>query len=305
MKKGGLIFRATMALGAILLRGGVVARADVIYVSNRGEQPILKFSSKGGAGTPFVNLGAGNFPYDDGATLDGAGNFYLATEQDIVFQFTPAGEMSIYYRLGQPGPTRILNQPRGIAFDRSGDLYEADYGSNSINWITAAGRGFSLNYDGMNGPTGLAFDTSGDLFVSNWGDGTIVKVVSRFERSVFASGLNDPTGMAFDSAGNLFVADYGDGEIKEFTPDGIESEFAALKHPWGLAFDSSGFLYATSFESRVVERYTADGVGTVFERTTFSPTYLAIGPEAAVPEPGSVGIIGCCVVGAVMRRRRR
>lgn len=101
--------------------------------------------------------------------------------------------------LGVFGST-VLNEPTGLAFDGSGNLYVANNGNNTI----------------------VKFNSSGGILSTN--------------SSVFANtGLDLPQGLAFDSAGNLYVANQhggtglgvGIGSVEEFTPGGIGSVFAS------------------------------------------------------------------------------
>ena len=127
--------------------------------------------------------------------------------------------------------------PVALAFDASGNLFEADHGSNRIFKFTPAGVK-STFASGLQGPFGLAFDASGNLFESDTGTGTIFKFTPAAVKSTFASGLNTPIGLAFDASGNLFEADQGSGTIFKFTPAGAKSIFASgLNQPSGLAFE--------------------------------------------------------------------
>src|SRR6478609_5716386 len=124
-----------------------------------------------------------------------------------------------------------------------GDLYEADFSSNTVFKFTPDGTK-SPFASGLNGPYGLAFDGSGNLFVAGQGSNTIFKFSPAGTKSTFASGLSGPVGLAFDSSANLFEADYNSGTIFKFTPDGTKTTFASgLSNPTGLAFDSSGNLF--------------------------------------------------------------
>ena len=89
-----------------------------------------------------------------------------------------------------------LNEPEGLAFDTSGNLYvDGPYTSVIVkfnpNW------NMSTFASGMNVPYGLTMDSSNNLYVSNFsntahGIGTIMKFDSSGNGTVFASGLNTP-----------------------------------------------------------------------------------------------------------------
>jgi len=133
-----------------------------------------------------------------------------------------------------------LNAPYGLAFNRAGDLFEADSSGNIYKFTPGGVR--STFASGFSAPNGIAFDSAGNLFVANDGNGgngngTIIKITPGGVQSTFASGLNNPQQLAFNSAGNLFEADFYSSSIYEFTPGGVQSTFASgLNLPTGLAF---------------------------------------------------------------------
>ena len=99
----------------------------------------------------------------------------------------------------------------------AGDLYEADFSSNTILKFTADGA-TSTFASGLSGPYGLAFDSSGNLFQADYNSGTIFKFASDGTKSTFASGLNTPVGLAVDSSGSVYVADTSNNRIEVFAP---------------------------------------------------------------------------------------
>ena len=134
---------------------------------------------------------------------------------------TPDGSRTVFAATG-------LQSPMDLAFDRSGNLFVANYGSNSIEKFTPSGVDTVFANTGLNGPSNLAFDGAGNLFVSIGGDNTILKFNPSGVGSVFAStGLSNPQGLAFDRFGSLFVANNGDNTIRRFTPAGAGSVFAS------------------------------------------------------------------------------
>src|SRR4029077_17245120 len=65
-----------------------------------------------------------------------------------IFKFTPDGTKSTF--------TSALNNPAGLAFDSSGNVFEADQSSGTIFTFTPAGTK-SPFASGLSGPSGLAF----------------------------------------------------------------------------------------------------------------------------------------------------
>jgi len=174
-----------------------------------------------------------------------------------------------------------LNSPYGLAFDGSGNLFEADYNSGTIFKFTPDGTK-STFASGLNTPIGLAFDSSGNLFVADQGSNTIFKFTPAGTKSTFASGLSGPVGLAFDSSGNLFEADYNSGTIFKFTPDGTKSTFTSgLNNPAGLAFDSSGNLFVADQGSGTIFTFTPAGTKSTFASGLNAPSGLAFTTSTA------------------------
>ena len=68
-----------------------------------------------------------------------------------------------------------LDGPFGMAVDASGDLFVADYASNSVTEYAPGATGDAAPLatiagadTGIDGPLGMALDATGDLFVANF-----------------------------------------------------------------------------------------------------------------------------------------
>lgn len=100
-----------------------------------------------------------------------------------------------------------------------------------------------LIHDGLSSPVGMAYDNSGNLYVANWSSGTVLRVASDGQRSIFAKGLSGPSGLAISANGDIYVASYNEDLVWRFTPSGEQSVFArGLATPAGLSFDAQGRL---------------------------------------------------------------
>src|SRR5262249_51690807 len=125
------------------------------------------------------------------------GDLFVAEFDGSIFKFTPNGTKTTF--------ASGLGNPEGLAFDSSGNLFEAGFGTDKIFKFTPQGTKTTFA-SGLSAPVGLAFDSSGNLFEADGASGTIFKFTPGGTKSPFASGLVHPVGLAFDSAGNLFVA---------------------------------------------------------------------------------------------------
>lgn len=200
-------------------------RAGNLYQANYGQSRIMYFTTNG---TPFVFVttpgGADGVavapdgfvyvadydggtiykcnPYPDGTNsvvfasglthpvalaFDGSTNLFVTSDSGSVAKYAPDGSFL--------GSATNLNEPAGLAIDRSGNLYVADFGAGTIAKYSSDGT-----------------------FVGN-----------------FATGLNNPYMLAFDSKTNLFVSVYGNNTVEKFTPAGVGSTFITLTNPSSVA----------------------------------------------------------------------
>jgi streptogramin lyase len=201
-----------------------------------------------------------------------------------------------------PGAVRstfaTLNHADQLAFDSAGNLYASTGVNGTIMQYTPAGVG-SLFASGLSFACGIAFDPAGNLYVSEIHGDRITKITPGGAESTFAS-VSWPLELAFDSQGNLYAASSDTNSIVKITPGGAESIFASGLHaPIGLAFDSVGDLFVTNQGYNSLMRFTPGGVGTFYATTGLSyPGSLAI----VTPEPATLSLLA--LGGAAMLRRR-
>lgn len=132
----------------------------------------------------------------------------------------------------QPGTSQaLLNKPRGVAVDASGNLWVADTGNHRVVRFAAAT---------LNSPTPPAADLvigQPDFYSSGANQGG----------SPSASTLYAPTGLAFDSQGNLYVADYGNTRVLRYAMPAPGTANTAANAVWGESnFSTRGVPARTS-----------------------------------------------------------
>ncbi|MBV8569225.1 MAG: choice-of-anchor D domain-containing protein, partial [Acidobacteriaceae bacterium] len=175
--------------------------------------------------------------------LDAAGNLYIADSFNGLIREVNAvtGIISVVAGggggggtdgLGDGGPATgaILNNPRGIAFDASGNLYIADSGHSMIRKVNSA-SGTITAFAG-NGQYGY----SGDL-----GPATSAE-------------LSQPVAVRADAAGNVYIADDAIHFVREvqasngiiFTLTSTPTGTAVVSAPQALALDPQGNIYVAS-----------------------------------------------------------
>ncbi len=161
-----------------------------------------------------------------------------------------AGQVTTFAGSGQsgsadgPAASATFNSPENGVFDKSGNLYVADFGNNEIRKVTPdgtvstfAGSTTAGYQDGpaaqalFSAPSGLCFDTQGDLYVSDELNNRIRKIDPAGNvttvagtgqvgyiygaRPALASSFDRPIGIAYDSISNmLIVADSRNNVIR-------------------------------------------------------------------------------------------
>ena len=222
-----------------------------------GESASLELGSASFSTTGCASTGPENVCSPNGIAFDPSGNLWVADSENssiVEFKapFTMGESSSIvigedsYY---QPNATN-MEQPYGIAFDSSGNLWVADSGDNRVleyNAPLTTGESASLVIGqtsltsttdndaraNMSAPEDIAFD-HGNLWVADTGDSRIMEFTQPFSNgeeaaqfigadnfTSFAGGdtqslITLPEAIAFDSSGNLWVSDSGNSRVLEF-----------------------------------------------------------------------------------------
>ena len=163
-----------------------------------------------------------------------------------------------------------FKDPTGVAFDRYGNAYVADYSNQTIRKITPTGvvitmagkAGLTGHVDGVRdearfyGPTDIAVDDKGNLFVTEAVNNCIRKitpdgVVSTYTgKGILGSGSLDgdlsvatfsqPAGIDIDAGGNLYIAEFSNGIIRKISAAGIVSTIAGTANVYSRLLDGTG-----------------------------------------------------------------
>ena len=174
-----------------------------------------------------------------------------------------------------------LSAPGMMALDSSGDLFIADYSSNTVAVLAktsgtifgvpvTANKLTTIVSSGLSGPEGIALDTAGDLFITNNTAGTVsvmpaasgtifgVSVTANTLTTLISSGLSAPIGLVLDSAGDLFIANNTASTVSvmpaasgtifgvSVTANTLTTIVSGLSAPSGLVFDSAGDLFISN-----------------------------------------------------------
>ncbi len=255
--------------------GVAVDAAGNVYVADYGNDRVRKISAAGIL-TTFAGNGGHNYAGDGGqaadaqlrtprgVTTDKAGNVYIAeTGSHVIRKVTPDGVISTVAGIGiagfagddaDPLLARLLS-PHGVAVDKDGNLYIADFGNQRIRKVaggkitTIAGAGVGFAGDGaaatagrFSGPTSISIDTSGNLYIADFSNHRIRKIASGGNITTIAgNGTGDykgdgsaatsanlyfPSDAAVDGSGNLYIADLYNARIRKVVSGGTISTVA-------------------------------------------------------------------------------
>lgn len=113
-----------------------------------------------------------------------------------VFRFAPDGQQRTLFATG------LDLDPRGLAFDRTGNLYVANQQGNTVQCYSADGISLGTFASvGLKDPFALAFDASGDLYISNQAGGAIRRYSASGEDlgtfAVVPGAFPNPVGLVF------------------------------------------------------------------------------------------------------------
>ena len=187
-----------------------------------------------------------------GISLDSAGDIYAAnygainatTGSEPVWKISPTDAFTPFIFVSD------INIASGNDFDSLGNLYQSNFGGDSITRVDPAG--VATDFGGfVNGPVGIAIDDADNLYVSGCQENRIVRIEPDGTTNPFvvSSMLNCPNGITRADSGDFYVINWQDGRIFLVTPTGGISEFANIPSPGGHVTISTAEdrLYATSF----------------------------------------------------------
>ena len=209
------------------------------------------------AGTVFITYSVSNSCGTNAAIYAVTVTSSSSTSCNVITTYAGNGT-GAYAGDGGTATAAEINNPNGMCYDASGNLYVADEGNARIRKITPggvvstyAGNG-TTGYTGdggaataaeLTGPTGVAFDASGNLYILDGGTSHVRKVTpAGIISTVAGSGISGYTGdggaataarifcpnggVAIDPSGNLYIADNSNNRIRKVSTSGIITTFA-------------------------------------------------------------------------------
>lgn len=107
-----------------------------------------------------------------------------------------------------------FNAPSGLAFDRTGHLYIANFATNSIDRISPDGsRSVFSSGANFKGPIGVTVDDQNNVYVANYTSGTIARINPAGISTIIGTGFKSPYYLTLDRDGNLYVSQQDDNSV--------------------------------------------------------------------------------------------
>ena len=245
-------------------------KAGNLYVANNepaSDSPTIVKYDTSGNGTNFVTT---DLNYPEFIAFDTNNNLYVANEGTLatednnnIVKFDTNGNGTVF---SQYGGTAF---PVGLAFDSSGNLYDADNGE-FIQKFDPNGNSSRFTTISIADPRGMGLDSTGNLYVANYTVGAIEKFDTNGVPSTFAF-PGQPYGLVVDGSNNIYIANSYFNQILKYAPNGSSSIFGTddgsgliLNNPWGLAIDSLGNIYAINGNVNTMSKFTPNGSSSVF-----------------------------------------
>jgi len=294
-------------------------------------------NSIAGGGLPLgLSARSASLGTTTGVAVDSAGNvlIVLASYAMVVRIDAATGNLSPVAGNGTAGysgdggsaTSAQLNNPQGVAVDKSGNVYIADAGNVVVRkvsngTITTMGNagGYVSGY-----PVGIAVDSAGNVYIPDMNAHRIIKYPPGGSATTFAGNgaagysgdngpalqaeLSYPTGVAVDAAGNVYIADHANSAVRQVSPagiittvagngkpgyngDDIHATTAQLYYPDEVAVDSDGNVYIADIGNSRIRKVTRGVISTVAEMATES---------IAVDAAGNVYAAGTAATGQVI-----
>jgi sugar lactone lactonase YvrE len=246
-----------------------------------------KISTFAGNGTQWVSGSDGDngpalsaeFSNPEGVAVDASGNVYVADrDENVVRKIDTTGTITLfagssngysgYGGDGGPATSATLDEPIGIAFDPTGNLYIADSLNEVVRQVDTSGNIHTFAGTGAPGYSG------------DGGAATSAK-------------LQRPIGVAADAAGNIYIADNdnyvfrvvnsskvistfaGTGTLGNTCPAGSAPTTCTFASAAAIVASPSGDIYLSDAQSGSI--FVVDNAGKTYPVEQAGLTYLFIG----------------------------
>jgi streptogramin lyase len=177
-----------------------------VWVTNPGNWTLSELNKAGAgvSGSPFAENYDGVAASPFGIAIDSSGAFISG----IAFAANT-------YDISSSNMSSCINEPFGLAYDSSGNLWVTNSGNNSVSRLIWSGCGVVSS--GFSNPQGITIDGSGNAWVANNGGNNVIELSLNgaiLSGSSGFNGFNAPVGIAIDGSGNVWVTNSNNSAIE-------------------------------------------------------------------------------------------
>ncbi|CAF3258045.1 unnamed protein product [Rotaria socialis] len=294
-----------------------------LYVSDGGNNRIIKFSSGNLVGIPLISgvgKGLSQVSNPSGSIMDANGNLYISdmlnnrimkyanissASQSVIGQVVAGGSFGSNYNQQQTS--------WGVAVDALGNVFVSDCGNNrvmkwaprSTNGTLVAGIGNGTAGNGTNQlsyPLGIYVDQRMALYIADAFNGRIQKWLSGASTGTTVGGANGqlrfPTDVSVDNYGTIYAL--SGGGLYRFYPGSTSGTIiiSSYTESFGFKFDSVGNVYIADYVSNVISKYTVNSTRCGTSRAS---TPVASSKVASMAVPNVQGILEAVLGNARLR----
>lgn len=215
----------------------------------------------------------------------------------------PIYDFPMYVSLGAPGQILKfysngsrevfysgLNDPRGLATDRFGNLFVVEQGANRLLKIDTITKNMTVIASNLSTPSVVAVNSFGEAYVAQDGEMNIIRAA---DKKVFATFSSIPSALAFGVNDIPIVGLFSDNLVRW----GFSGPSASVANPVMVATDGTGrvFVAEGTFSGARVVRYhqRSPGDAVVVADALSGPTGIAVDPvgNIYIVEQGAARIV--------------
>lgn len=149
----------------------------------------------------------------------------------------------------------VGKQPWAVCEDIDGNIYVANYMSDTITKIDSKNGNVLATIAVDNGPRGIVSDGNGNIYVSCFLTHTVCKVVNDKMVSSIDVGMN-PEGITCDYANNIWVACYGSNIVSKIYKNKKILDVEVGSGPISVVASRDGTVYVANYLSKQVSVLT-------------------------------------------------
>lgn len=224
-----------------------------------------------------------NEPY--GIACDSKGIIYISDKYNhVIRRINKDGEVKLFagsvkgYQDGNSLNSKFYS-PKGLAFNKKGDLLVVDSENKKIRSISKDGIVSTISLSSkdannsndrlLNSPSGITLDSTGNIYVSDERNSRVYKISTNGEISSFLNGPFSPTNININKTGDLFLIDNYSSRIFKNSNVFVGSErgfkdsigtYALFCSPSGMAIDKDNNLIVADKHNQRIRKVKPNGV---------------------------------------------